>query len=274
MLLAATLFVAGCGSERHLQRELVVGAGTDPASLVLAELYAAALRNYGTPTRVDRVPDPLDQLDSGSVSVVPGFTGRFLQRLAPDPKVIDQKSVYAAMVAALPEGVGAGDYAMAAEDTPAVAVTSATVGAWGGRDLTALVGHCAQVVPGAIAGAQPPTRLGSCNLPVTRVFPSAAALFDALKTGQINAAWTTNATPDIPGEVVVLEDRKPQLVQAENVVPLYRRNALAEREVLALNEIAGEFDTSALADMRRRVAAGADARQVAEAWLAAHPLGG
>ncbi|MBV9639184.1 MAG: hypothetical protein JO330_06460, partial [Mycobacteriaceae bacterium] len=45
------------------------------------------------------------------------------------------------------------------------------------------------------------------------------------------------------------------------------------REVLALNEVAGEFDTAALVDMRRQVSAGANPRQVAEAWLAAHPLG-
>jgi glycine betaine/choline ABC-type transport system substrate-binding protein len=273
LLLAAALFVAGCGSERHVQRELVVGSGTDPEAVVLAEVYAAALRYYGTPTRVERVPDPFDQLDGGSVAVVAGFTGRILQRFAPSPKVIEQKSVYAAMVAALPEGVAAGDYVTAAEDKPAVAVTNATVGAWGGRDLTALEGHCAQVVPGAVTGVQPPIQLGICRLPVTRVFPSATALFDALTTNQINAAWTTTATPDVPAELVVLEDRKPQLVQAENVVPLYRRNTLSEQEVLALNEIAGEFDTSALADMRRQVAGGADPRQVAEAWLAAHPLG-
>jgi ABC-type proline/glycine betaine transport system substrate-binding protein len=42
---------------------------------------------------------------------------------------------------------------------------------------------------------------------------------------------------------------------------------------VAVNEIAGEFDTSALADMLREVAHGADPRHVAEAWLAAHPLG-
>ena len=62
------------------------------------------------------------------------------------------------------------------------------------------------------------------------------------------------------------------MVQAENMVPLYRRD-LVEAEVRAINDVAGEFDTTALADMRRQVAQGADPRQVAEGWLAAHPLG-
>jgi glycine betaine/choline ABC-type transport system substrate-binding protein len=56
-------------------------------------------------------------------------------------------------------------------------------------------------------------------------------------------------------------------------VPLYRRNELNERQVLALNEIAGELDTGSLADMLGKVAAGADPGAVADEWLAAHPLG-
>jgi glycine betaine/choline ABC-type transport system substrate-binding protein len=114
---------------------------------------------------------------------------------------------------------------------------------------------------------------GGCKPPAHDEFATDAALFAALRAGQINAAWTTTADPDIPGDVVVLADRRPPIVQAENVVPLYRRNDLSDQQVLAINEIAGEFDTAALADMRRQVAHGADPRQAAEAWLAAHPLG-
>ena len=89
----------------------------------------------------------------------------------------------------------------------------------------------------------------------------------------MTAAWTTTADPNVPADLVVLTDGKPALVQAENVVPLYRRNDLSDQQVLAINEIAGEFDTAALADMRRQAAHGADPRQAADAWLAAHPLG-
>jgi glycine betaine/choline ABC-type transport system substrate-binding protein len=89
----------------------------------------------------------------------------------------------------------------------------------------------------------------------------------------MNAAWTTTTDPDVPADLVVLADRRPELVQAENVVPLYRRNALTDRQVLALNEVAGELDTAALTDMRRQVAKGADPGQVAGAWLSDHPLG-
>jgi glycine betaine/choline ABC-type transport system substrate-binding protein len=98
-------------------------------------------------------------------------------------------------------------------------------------------------------------------------------MFAALRAGQLTAAWTTSANPDVPADLVVLNDVKPALVQAENVVPLYRRNALSTRQLLAVNEIAGVLDTSALADMRRQVAGGADPQAVAGGWLAEHPLG-
>ena len=272
VLLATALVVAGCAGE-HAAHEVVVGAGTEQESTLLAELYAAALRYYGSPARVEHMADPVAKLDTGQVDVVPGLTGRVLERFAPGIPAVQDKNVYRAMVAALPEGVAAGDYTTAAQDKPQIAVTEQTAAAWGGRELTTLVQHCPKVTTGSVAGARYPTVIGGCKPPAHDEFATDAALFAALRAGQINAAWTTTAAPDIPGDVVVLADRRPPIVQAENVVPLYRRNDLSDQQVLAINEIAGEFDTAALADMRRQVAHGADPRQAAEAWLAAHPLG-
>jgi glycine betaine/choline ABC-type transport system substrate-binding protein len=275
VLLTAASLLAGCGGA-HTPRELVVGAGTDPDSTVLAELYAAALRYYGSPARVVHMADPIAALDRGEINVMGGFTGDVLQMFAPGTdNVISDQNVYRAMVAALPEGVAAGDYATAAEDKPAVAVTRQTAGAWGDRQLTTLIAHCGRLTMGSVAGTRQPVEVGGCKLPGAHEFTSDAALFAALRAGQIDAAWTSTADPDIPDDVVVLADRRPVMVQAENVVPLYRRDlrGLSEAEVGAINEVAGEFDTSALADMRRQVAQGADPRQVAEGWVAAHPLG-
>jgi len=269
--LVAALAVA-CGG-RHVPRELVVGSTPDAESAVLAELYAGALRSFAAPARVVSERDPLRQLDTGGNDVVPGFTGRFLQTFAPGTAATSDEQVYRAMVAALPEGVAAGDYTPAAQDTPTVAVTAATATAWGGRQLSLLARHCSQLTVGKVAGVGVPTAVGGCTLPPIREFQGDAALFDALHAGEVNAAWTTTADPAVPSDVVSLAEGDPTMVPAENVVPLYRRNELTEREALAVDEVAGEFDTAALADMRRQVAAGATPRQVTEAWLAAHPLG-
>ena len=276
LLLAALLALAGCG-DRRPAAELVVGSRPDPESTLLAGVYAAALRSYGFAARPETAPDPMARLDSGAFTVVPGFTGQTLRLLQPGATATSDAQVYRAMIAALPEGVLAGDYSTAAEDKPVLLVTRATAKAWGGHDLTAdlstLPAHCDGLAIGAVTGFAAPASVGSCRLPAPRQFHSEAALFDAVRAGQLMAGWTTAADPASPGDLVALTDGKPALIQAENVVPLYRRNALSDRLLLAINEVAGVLDTAALADMRRQVAGGADPQAVAGGWLAEHPLG-
>ena len=267
------LVAVACGSPSP-GPSVAVGASADPESTLLAQLYAAALRSYGSAAHVQIVDQPLRALDTGEVSVVPGFTGRLLQTFAPGTTPRSDSQVYRALLGVLPEGVAAGDYTTAAEDKPALAVTEATAAAWGSRDLTALVSHCAGLRIGAVAHVPGlPTTIGSCTLPPAREFPDAKTMFDALRAGAVTAAWTGTAETGVPSDVVVLADRKPALVLAENIVPLYRRNELDDRQVRAINELAGVLDTGSLVDMRTHVAEGRDPRTVAEEWLSAHPLG-
>jgi glycine betaine/choline ABC-type transport system substrate-binding protein len=272
-LLLAVLLGAGCAAENRGTPELVVGSTSDPESVLLADIYVAALRSYGFAARGATGTDPMARLDSGEFTVVPAFTGTVLQRLQPGSAALSDAQVYKAMIAALPEGVLAGDYTTAAEDKPALLVTGATAKAWGGSELSELPGRCEGLTIGRIRGARVPTSVGSCPLPAPREFSDGTTMLAALRSGELTAAWTTTAAPDTPADLVVLVDGKPALIQAENVVPLYRRNALRDRQLLALNEIAGVLDTGALADMRRQIAGGADPQAVAGGWLADHPLG-
>lgn len=270
VLVLVAVVIAGCGQTNP--PSVTVGAGPDPESALLAHLYAAALRYYGSATRVEPGDDPLRGLDAGTAGVVPGFTGALLATFEPDAVARGDAQVYREMVAALPEGVAAGDYTVSAEDKPAVAVTEDTASEWGGRDVAALVRNCADARLGAVAGADVPRAIGSCRPAGVREFRDSEALFAALHRGDVDAAWTSTAAPDIPDDLVVLADRT-SLIRAENVVPLYRRNELNESQVLAINEIAGVLDTAALAQMRAQMAQGDDPASVADAWLAAHPLG-
>jgi osmoprotectant transport system substrate-binding protein len=265
------LVVAGCAGSTGAP-PITVGSRDDAESKLVAHLYAAALRSHGAEARVESVADPLTEMDSGAIQVVPEFTGRLLKRLQPNATARSDVQVYRELVSALPEGIAAGDYTASAEDKPAVAVTEPTADGWGGRDVAAMVRNCAEVSAGAVAGARQPEVVGTCKFARTRGFGDDAMLFAALHGGQVNAAWTTTADPDIPSEAVVLADRT-SLIRAENLVPLYRRNELSERQVLALNEIAGVLDTAALAQMRREVADGTEPASVADAFLAEHPLG-
>jgi osmoprotectant transport system substrate-binding protein len=266
----AALLVAGCAATTT-SPSMAVGARKDTQSRLLASLYAAALRSYGTPAHVEVVPDPLTGLDSGDVTVVAGFTGRLLNTFAPGAKARAATQVYREMVSALPEGVAAGDFAEAAEDKPALAVTETTVDAWRGRDVTAAVRNCDKLEVGHVADAPAQTTVGTCTVEAND-YPTMAQLFEGLRIGRINAAWTSTADPDIPADAIVLTDRTA-LIRAQNVVPLYRRNELSETQVLALNEVAGVLDTAGLVQMRRQVSAGADPAQITDAFLAEHPLG-
>lgn len=269
--LAVLLVVAGCAAAPP-PPSIAVGAGRDAESTLLAHVYAAALRSYGSPAHVEQSADPVDDLDTGDVSVVPGLTGQILQRFDPGATARGGEQVYRSMIAALPEGIGAGDYAQSAGDEPALAVTDATAKAWDRRDVGAVLEHCRGLTVGAVSGARTPSAVAVCRLPTLTEFSTAATMFGALKSGRVGAAWTSTAAIGVPDDVVVLGDRT-SAIRAQNVVPLYRRNELNERQVLALNEIAGELDTGSLADMLGKVAAGTDPGAVAEEWLAAHPLG-
>lgn len=272
LLCLLAVVVVSCGSPGP-GPSLAVGASADPVSTLLANVYAAGLRYYGTAAAVEVSEDPLTALDGGEVSVTAGFTGRLLQRFAPGSAARSAEQVYRAMVGALPEGVAAGDYAVAAEDKAALAVTEATATSWGSRDLTALVRRCSAVSVGAPTGSNPPDTVGECALRPAREFGTAAMLFDALRAGAVTAAWTTTASIAVPDGVVVLVDRKPALIAAQNVVALYRRNELGKMQLRAINELAGVLDTASLVGMLKRVNSGADPRAVAEDWLAANPLG-
>ena len=59
---------AGCGGHAA-PPSMAVGSTSDPESKLVAHLYAAALRFYGSPAHVRSVPDPVTELDSGGIRV-------------------------------------------------------------------------------------------------------------------------------------------------------------------------------------------------------------
>lgn len=263
------LLTLGCGGQAPPPPSISVGAGAEP---LLSYLYAAALRYYGSPAHVQGTPDPLAALDSGDIDVAPAFTGEVLTRFAPDAPARAAAQVYRAMVGSLPEGLGAGDYAEGASDKPAVAVTGRTASDWQAGDVTALVSRCDLLKPGALQGVQVPKSLGTCTPRTAEEFPDAEVLWAALRSGEVNIAWTSAAAPGFPEDLSMLADRTA-LIRAENVVPVFRRNSLNQEQLRSVNELAGVLDTDVLAQMRAEVATGAEPGAVANTWLDAHPLG-
>lgn len=287
------LFMVACSAALPPQQPIMVGASaitgeaiSEPittahpdktantaSTVVLAHLYAAALRFYGSAADVVVITDPVAALDSAEVTVTPGFTGLFLQRFSPRSTVLAESQVYRALVGALPEGIAASDYTLAAQNQPALAVTQSTAESWDSQDLTAFVTRCSRMRVGALKYSHPPARVGSCTISPTVNFDDESSLFAAVRSNVISAAWTTTASTIVPTDMVLLADGTPALIRAYNIVALYRRNELREDQVLAINQLAGVLTTAALIDMCHAVSAGADPQLVAESWLAEHPLG-
>ena len=66
ILALVALLIAGCDGQAP-PPSIAVGASADPESVLLAHVYAAALRHHGSPAHVETSPDPIADLDTGDV---------------------------------------------------------------------------------------------------------------------------------------------------------------------------------------------------------------
>ena len=136
-------------------------------------------------------------------------------------------------------------------------------------------GDCATATSSRSARSQVrlgPTSIGTCKPPKPREYPDRATLFAAVRAGQVNAAWTSTAAPDIPAELLMLSDRT-SLIRAENLVPLYRRNELNEHRCSRSTRWPACWTPRRWPRCGAQVEDGTDPGLVADAFLAEHPLG-
>ena len=263
------------GVRRHAASpSIAVGARDDAESMLLANLYASALRTYGTAAHVEVVPDPLAGLDSGDVAVAPGFTGRLLDTFAPGAKARAAVQVYRDMVSALPEGVAAGDYAESAEDKPALAVTEATVDAWGGRDVTAAVRHCDQLELGQVVGVTTTGRRSATCAAKVREFPTPQRF--SRRCGRVRSMRPGRRRPirTFPPTWWCSADRTALIRARERRAAVSPQRVVRDAGARAQRGGRRAGHRGARCRCAVRSPAGADPRTGRRrAWLAEHPLG-
>nr|WP_277350827.1 glycine betaine ABC transporter substrate-binding protein [Rhodococcus sp. HNM0569] len=242
-------------------RPVVIGAGDRPESVVLAHVYAAALRAAGGSVEVvtglgDRA-SVLAKLDAGDITFVPEFSGGLLGALDPDADARTPEDVYAAVSRALPQGLSVSDSAPAEVRRVLTSVEPGTV-----AELLPRCGATTLVTTDAWDVARAPDALADGGCRFGSVTPQGAA---EAATGTVVGSTTIAEH----GDLTPLED--PDYVfAAQNVVPLYRTDSLSTAQVKSLDVVAGELGTADLADMVERVRRGEiDSAAAAGDWFAA-----
>ena len=252
--------VAGCQAQStivpaHQDDPLVV---VETASFgeveVVGHIYSSALARAGW--RVTNRPqsgsqeEVVDSVTAGDATFTVGFTGDLLGRFDPRSRVTEPDAVYAAMMAALPEGLTAGDRAPA-DDTPVYVVSRHTSDSLALRTMSDLAGRCGGFTLGgraeALADRELAAAVGStydCGFGArVAMGPDPRAVLDALRSGEISVGLVQSADPVLdPDDMVTLDDDE-HAVRAQNLVPVFRKSSLTEDQLALVNRISGELTT-------------------------------
>ncbi|MEV6134666.1 glycine betaine ABC transporter substrate-binding protein [Nocardia sp. NPDC051990] len=283
-----------CGSDDP-GPTIAVGAGDSMESNLLAQIYAGALARTGARTSVTadlgNRADYLTALDAGTVTVVGEHGGELLTFLnagaqarkpevttdIADPSAPVRLSVPEELSRSLPEGLAVSDPADGTDMRARVLLTEAA-----GKDVRsigALAPRCGEIQAGVapvsgVLHTAAPVRIAGCDFAGTRPYPDATGLRKALLDGEIQAGILTGPPALVPGAtdgLTVLAD-SDYAVRAENVLAVYRKGLLDDRQIRKLNYVAGELTTDELAQLMRKVREGAGAAEVARTWLDDHAL--
>ncbi len=292
---AGVLTLAACGSSSNplasdsssssttsAGGDIVVGSANFSESVLLAELYAGALRAKGinatTKTNIGAREIYLKALQDDSVQVLPEYTGALSLYYDPKFDKTDPTEVYTALQGLIPSDTRVLDKS-AAEDNDSIVVTKQTADA---KNLTT-IGDLTAVAGSMTLAAPPEFKTRPQGVPGLKgdygvVFKSfrpltGQALVQALKNGQVDAANIFSTDPAIAANgFVVLQDTKT-LFGSQNIVPLVRAD-VADRVAPALNAVSAVLTTANLSAMLQETdVEKKDPKSVAQEFLTANNLG-
>ena len=283
-----TMALSGCQAQSSIvpahsdEPVVVVETASFGEAEVVGHIYGNALVRSGW--RVTARPQSGTQEEvvgsvvAGEATFTVGFTGELLRAFDSNSTAVAPDEVYAAMMAALPEGVTAADPAPA-EDAPVYVVTRHTAESQGVRALSDLAGRCGEFTLGAreeaLADRELATAVGAtydCSFGRrVAMGPSPRAVFEALRAGEITVGLVQSADPILdPADIVPLDDDE-DAVLAQNLVPVFRKGSLSEDQLALVNRISGELNTEDIRDLLLGVEFGtATPVGLANYWLDEH----
>ncbi|GAB3265562.1 ABC transporter substrate-binding protein [Kineosporia babensis] len=244
----------GSGSSESI----IVGSANFPENELLAEIYAGALEAKGVSVskklNIGSREAYIPGLEDGSIDLLPEYSGNLLSFLDDKATAVSSEDVYAALPAALPEGLSVLEQSTA-EDKDVVTVTKETADKHSLKSIGDLKGK------NLILGGPPEWKTRATGVPgfeknygVTfkefKVLdPGGPLTVAALKNGTVDVADMFSTDPTITTNGwVTLEDPENQFA-AQNVVPVINKEKASGTVSDALNAVSAKLTTENLTAM-------------------------
>lgn len=269
------------GSSAPAQTDsIVVGSANFQESVVLADIYADALKAKGvkvsTKLNIGSRETYIPALKDGSIDLLPEYSGVLLQYFDKKATAVSSTDVYSALQTAVPAGLTVLDQSKA-EDKDAIVVSKDVAAKY---HLTSIA-DLAAVGSKLTLGGPPEFKTRPDGVPGLKAnygvtFGSYKTLdaggpltVNALKNGQIDAGDIFTTDPSITKNgFVVLADPKFNFA-AQNVLPLINKSKASDTVKGALNAVSAKLDTTTLIGLLTKVVSDKqDPDAVAKAWLA------
>ncbi|MGH3520793.1 MAG: ABC transporter substrate-binding protein [Haloechinothrix sp.] len=271
-LAVGALVLAGCGGDPLQEddpdqgaggtNQIVVGSADFTENVLLAEIYAGALRGAGaqvtTRLRVGTRESLIRGLQDESLSVVPEYTGNLLAYLDDSATQTEPDDVFAALEGAMPDGLGVLDKAEA-EDSDVLVVTQETAREHNLSTVDDLGPKCDEFTLGAAGEwkqrweAKIKEVYGCGFESIQTTDAGGPVTVEALKSGQVQVAnLFTTASAIEANDFVQLTDTK-RMYPAQNIVPLIREDEFIDEAREALNKVSAALDTERLTALVARV---------------------
>ncbi|PXY26853.1 glycine/betaine ABC transporter substrate-binding protein [Prauserella coralliicola] len=264
MVAAVGLLATACGNpleggaEGGPSGEIIIGASDVGESLLLAQIYAGALRNAGAENVTVRPPVGgrevvVKALEDRSLSLVPEYSGNLLQYFDENSQATTPEEVHAELRQKLPEQFEVLE-AAPAENSDEMVVRK-ELADQGIRTVSGLAPRCGELVfggPGQWADRWQAKikELYGCEFKEIRTTDTGGPVtVEALRSDEVQVAdlFSTSSTIRSNG-FVTLEDDK-DMFPAQNIVPFVAKGTLSEREVRALNAVSAALTTEKLTDL-------------------------
>ncbi|NRQ36491.1 ABC transporter substrate-binding protein [Nonomuraea sp. NN258] len=258
---------------------VVVGSANFPENVLLASIYAQALKAKGV--QVEEKPNIgsrevlYDQIKSGGLSVLPEYNGALLAYVDKQTKAASTEDVNAELKSKLPAELQILDSSKA-EDNDSLTVTKETAAKY---SLTTIE-DLAKVSKDLVVGGPPEFQQRReqqfkdvYGLEFKEWKKTGDTTADAIKDGtvQVGNVFTTDPKILING-MVSLQDPK-SVFAAQNITPLVNKAAVNETVISTLNAISAKLTTEQLVEMMKKLSVDKEnASTVAKNWLTANGL--